>query len=287
MRSGTAPGCTRGPDPRCELATMVSACGASARHLVCHGRVRATHKAQRRPGPPLWMAPAGHMLTSAVRQKVSAQTAASWRPGRGGFPRSTSGPSSSTTTGGAFAWHMHGLGFCRNRGLHGSDLLAVGIHPLQARGCGHCLQGFHRQREGLHAGACLRVQLQGLPRQALPPEPPPRGGLRHRLCRHGRFNRCCHRAGCHRCGRLLGCGNSDRCRGFCGGRCKVAAAWGFVLYHLGCWRSDCVVLRCNVSGWCRRPRAEHVRRARVGRGRNGRASDVHGALRWQVRPFAL
>ena len=38
-----------------------------------------------------------------------------------------------------------------------------------------------------------------------------------------------------------------RCRGFCGGRCKVAATWCFVLYHLGYWRSDCVVLRCNVS----------------------------------------
>ena len=65
--------------------------------------------------------------------------------------------------------------------------------------------------------------------------------MRHRLCRHGCFNRCCHR-----CGRLLGRGNSDRCRGFCGVRCKVAATWCFVLHHLGCWRSDCVVLRCHV-----------------------------------------
>lgn len=61
--------------------------------------------------------------------------------------------------------------------------------------------------------------------------------MRHRLCSHGRFNRC---------RRLLGRCSSYRCRGFCGGRCKVAATWGFVLRYLGYWRSDCVVLRCNV-----------------------------------------
>ncbi len=82
----------------------------SARHLVCQGCVRTTHKAQRRPGPPLWMAPAGHTLTSAVRQKVSAQTAASWRPGRGGFPPAPAGLRPAPPRGGVRVARATGLG---------------------------------------------------------------------------------------------------------------------------------------------------------------------------------
>ena len=163
----------------------------------------------------------GTALTSAVGQKVSASN---------GNVMAARSRRVSTSTSRRFVQHHHGGvrvartgGFCHNRGLHGSDLLAVGIHHYD-QGCGHCLQGFTGSVKG-----CTR----GMPAGAA-------SGLRDRLCHRaattgrvapgaatGASARCCHRC-------ATGAGawplfGSDRCRALPRARCKVAATWGFVL----------------------------------------------------------
>src|SRR3989344_1384886 len=142
----------------------------------------------------------------------------------------------------ALAWHADGLRLGGNRSLHSSDLVHVGVDPLQARCGSHLLQLVDGQCERLDAGQTVRSGYHRCDGCRSGCRCCNRGWCRHR-CWRGR-HRGCYRRGdrCSNGGRCVGRGGHGCChRRWSGCRCRwlrcrgreVAAAWRFVLR--GCW----------------------------------------------------
>ena len=173
---------------------------------------------------------------------------------------STSGPSSTTIAGGRSRGILDRPGLGRNRGLHGCDLLRIRVDPLQARTFGDLGQLGHRQLERTHLGQARRAAGAGAAGTG--------AGLAHGAASGGlrtgpRQRRCASSA--HEAGRIARSlrRRRVRLRGVDGLRARAPRASAPPIH-----------------------RAAGDRRARGGRGHNGRVNGGRGGLRHPGRSRA-
>ena len=245
MHSGTALGSPEAltTDANCHHGQHVR---FSARHLICQGCSRH-HKAQRRPGPPFVGWPSGHTLRCQAEgvcsngSVMAAQVAA-------GFHQHQR----------AFIQHHHG-GVRVRTGLGSAAIAACTAAIFSLSEFTHCrpeaaatacrastgsVKGCTR---GMPAGAASGAAATGFATGAATT-----GRLRHRLCRHGRLNRCCPPPVLPPVRAPARLRQQRPVPGLLRRRCKVAAAWGFVLPpRLLAQRLRCLAV--PRLRWCRRP----------------------------------